>query len=84
LTTCELQELSQPPADAGTECPQAVGTFDSAGSCASSMQPGWCYYVGSGPDSCPQAILFSSGQPPSGATVSLQCIESSSTYNPGG
>jgi hypothetical protein len=81
LTTCQLQELSRAPADAGVDC---VGTFDSSGSCAASTQPGWCYAVGAAAGQCPQAILFSAGQPPSGAIVSLQCIESSSAHHPGG
>ncbi|HEY1693265.1 MAG TPA: hypothetical protein VGG39_13950 [Polyangiaceae bacterium] len=45
-------------------------------SCAASTDPGWCYVTGTAANGCPQAILFSNGQPPTGATVSLQCIES--------
>jgi hypothetical protein len=47
------------------------------GSCAASADPGWCYVTGAAANGCQQAILFSSGQPPSGAKVNLQCIEQS-------
>jgi hypothetical protein len=46
-----------------------------AGGCASASDPGWCYVTGAAASGCPQAILFTNGQPPHGATVSLQCIE---------
>ena len=46
-----------------------------AGSCSASKDPGWCYVEGKAAGTCPQAILFSNGEPPTGATVSLQCIE---------
>ena len=49
------------------------------GSCAASMDAGWCYVTGAAANGCPQAILFTSGQPPPGAQVSLQCIEQSVT-----
>jgi hypothetical protein len=78
LATCELQQLSQLPAGAdATLCAPPVGTFDAAGSCAASSQPGWCYAAGTAAGACSQSILFSAGQPPSGTVVSLQCIESS-------
>jgi hypothetical protein len=79
LPTCKLQQLSQlPPGAAPSMCPPPVGTFDTKGSCRGSSQPGWCYAAVPG---CPQpqGIMFSTGVPPSGATVSLQCIESSPT-----
>lgn len=45
-------------------------------SCADSNSPGWCYLTSSGPDQCAQSIKFSeAGNPPTGATVTLQCIE---------
>jgi hypothetical protein len=79
LPTCELQQLSQLPAGADpTLCPTPVGTFDAKGSCIGSSQPGWCYAHGAAVPGCPQAILFSNGEPPSHALVSLQCIESNS------
>jgi hypothetical protein len=49
------------------------------GSCAASGDAGWCYVTGAAANGCPQAILFTSGQPPAGAQVSLQCIEQSVT-----
>jgi hypothetical protein len=50
------------------------------GSCASSPDPGWCYVQGQqDAGGCPQSILFSNGEPPHGATVSLQCIEQAVT-----
>jgi hypothetical protein len=51
----------------------------SNGSCSASKDPGWCYVTGAAASGCPQAILFSNGEPPHGATVSLQCIEESVT-----
>jgi hypothetical protein len=63
---CALQQLN-PVSNAGDF---------SNGSCAASSDNGWCYVTGSAAGGCPQAILFSNGEPPTGATVSLQCIES--------
>jgi hypothetical protein len=54
------------------------------GSCSASADPGWCYVTGAAANGCPQAILFSSGQPPTGSTVSLQCIEQAVTVVEGG
>ena len=46
------------------------------GTCAVSPNPGWCYVTGAAAGGgCSQQILFTSGQPPHGASVSLQCIE---------
>ncbi|MGD0526687.1 MAG: hypothetical protein ABSE49_16185 [Polyangiaceae bacterium] len=72
--TCALQQLTADnnPSDF------------SNGSCAGSSQPGWCYVTGAAANGCPQEILFSNGQPPSGATVSLQCIEQSVNVLEGG
>ena len=43
-----------------------------------------CYVEGAAANGCPQAILFTNGQPPHGATVSLQCIEQAVTVLEGG
>jgi len=54
--------------------------FDTNGSCAAATKDsGWCYVTGAAAKGCPQAILFTTGEPPPGATVSLQCIENSVT-----
>jgi hypothetical protein len=45
----------------------------SNGSCLTSKEPGWCYVTGAAAGRCAQAILFSQGEPPMGAAVSLQC-----------
>jgi hypothetical protein len=66
--TCALDQLT-----VGTN----PGDFDANGSCAGSTDPGWCYVTGTAANGCPQAILFTSGEPPHGATSSLQCIEQS-------
>jgi hypothetical protein len=68
--TCALQQLTtgQNPTD-----------FDTNGSCAAATDKGWCYVTGVAANGCPQAILFTNGEPPHGATVSLQCIENSVT-----
>jgi len=55
-----------------------------AGGCATSPDPGWCYVTGAAANGCPQAILFTNGEPPHGATVSLQCIEQSVQVVDGG
>jgi hypothetical protein len=83
LPTCALQELSEPPPAANAaSCPPGsnLGVFNNH-SCAGSSTPGWCYVTGAAAKGCPQAILFSS-QPPSGVTVSLQCIESTQSAIP--
>ncbi|MGH7294320.1 MAG: hypothetical protein ACRELB_05280 [Polyangiaceae bacterium] len=49
------------------------------GGCGASKDPGWCYVEGAAANGCPQAILFSNGEPPTGSTVSLQCIEQAVT-----
>jgi hypothetical protein len=51
--------------------------FSSAGSCIGSHDAGWCYVTGAAAGHCAQSILFAEGQPPSGATVNLQCLEQS-------
>jgi len=53
-----------------------AGSFE-GGSCKGSSQPGWCYVTGVAAGTCPQAILFTGSEPPSGATVNLQCLEQS-------
>ncbi len=65
LATCQVKQVT------GTD-------LDSTGSCKNSMVPGWCYVTGAAAGTCPQAILFSPGAIPTGATISLQCIETSS------
>jgi hypothetical protein len=74
LPTCALQQLTT-----GLNS----GDFQN-GSCSASADPGWCYVTGAAANGCPQAILFSSGQPPTGSTVSLQCIEQAVTVVEGG
>ncbi len=66
LPTCQLTELTP-----------SVNTksFDANGSCAASSDSGWCYVEGKAAGSCPQSIIFTAGEPPPGAQVSLQCIE---------
>jgi hypothetical protein len=46
------------------------------GTCVDSTDPGWCYVTGqSDAGACPQGIVFSSGEPPSGSSVTLECFE---------
>lgn len=51
------------------------GAFDSTGSCASPTDGslGWCYATGEAAGSCPQAIVFTNGEPPPGASVYFTC-----------
>jgi hypothetical protein len=74
--TCVLTELTPQTAP--------MGDFDSTGSCANSMDPGWCYVEGTAAGICPQQVLFTQGQPPPGATVNLQCIEQANGAIDGG
>jgi hypothetical protein len=67
--TCAIQQLTT------GENP----TDFQGGSCSGSSDPGWCYVTGTAANGCPQAILFTKSEPPTGSTVSLQCIEQSVT-----
>jgi hypothetical protein len=75
LPVCALQQLTQQvnPND-----------FDATGTCVSSTESGWCYVEGQAAGTCPQQIIFTNGEPPSGATVSLQCIEQTNAAVDGG
>jgi hypothetical protein len=74
--TCALQQLL--PLTASGQPNTADFPSGAAAGCASSKDNGWCYVTGPAANGCPQAILFSNGEPPSGATVSLQCIKQAS------
>jgi hypothetical protein len=65
LPVCALLQLT----------PQAnPDDFDAAGSCVSaSVDSGWCYVEGQAAGPCPQQIIFTIGDPPPGATVTLVC-----------
>jgi hypothetical protein len=48
-------------------------------------EAGWCYVTGKAAGACnTQAILFTAGTPPNGATVNLQCILANATSDGGG
>jgi hypothetical protein len=70
LPTCQVDQLTG-------------GALDANGSCKTSQSPGWCYVTGAAAGTCAQAILFSPGTLPSGTTVNLQCIETSSALAAG-
>ncbi len=53
--------------------PGANAAHFSNGSCIGSTSPGWCYVTGAAAGRCPQAIVFTPSEPPSGAIVSLRC-----------
>lgn len=74
LPVCQLAELT----------PMANQADFTNGSCVGSSDPGWCYVTGAAAGTCSQAILFTKNTPPSGATVSLQCIESAVGVGDGG
>ena len=76
---CELNQLYQAPTGANCAGTAPAGTFDSTGSCAGSQTPGWCYVTGGAAGSCGHSILFTTNEPPTGATVSLQCVEQAVT-----
>jgi hypothetical protein len=59
---------------------QVVITAADDQSCSGSSTPGWCYVQGQGAVAlnCPEGtIVFTSSEPPNGATTSLQCLETS-------
>ena len=63
LPVCQLQELT----------PQLnANDFDQLG-CVDSPDPGWCYVEGAAAGGCPQQIIFTNGEPPPRATVTLMC-----------
>jgi hypothetical protein len=63
-TICEVQQLT------------GADLVGNPPSCSASTKPGWCYVTGAAAGgSCSQAVLFSANTPPTGAQVSLQCIE---------
>jgi hypothetical protein len=80
-SVCQLTELinKDPPAGGSTASGVSFSraSFDNTGSCATSMQSGWCYVEGGAAKGCAQAIVFAANSPPAGSTSSLQCIESS-------
>jgi hypothetical protein len=53
------------------------------GTCKASGDKGWCYVTGTAAGTCAQAIIFSPGTIPTGTTINLQCIESSSALAAG-
>ncbi|MGO8995940.1 MAG: hypothetical protein ACLQVI_21715 [Polyangiaceae bacterium] len=71
LPTCQVNQL------VGN---QLVGTPPS---CKASPTKGWCYVEGAAAGTCAQAILFSPGTLPTGTTINLQCIETSSALAAG-
>ena len=76
-SVCVLAQLS-PASVSGSQCTNGSPGFTGA-SCATDPNagPGFCYVTGAAAGSCQtQAIQFSpSGEPKSGRTVELQCIE---------
>jgi hypothetical protein len=65
LPVCALQQLT----------PQAnTGDLVASGTCAGDMKDsGWRYVEGPAALTCPHQIIFTVGQPPPGATVTLVC-----------
>jgi hypothetical protein len=69
--TCQLKQIVETP----------------GASCANDPGAGWCYVVNAGGQTpagtCSQAILFTQSGNPSGATISLQCIEANTVQDGG-
>jgi hypothetical protein len=91
------QQWAAQQGDAGTSAPVPVvcvlnqlvpSDYGGAPSCetVASSPPGWCYVTGVGnTGGCPQAIKFSpKGQPKSGTTINLECIEQRGGSDAGG
>ncbi len=79
VPVCIMKQLYQaPPGGAAPGCPMPSQAADfGGGSCAGSTDQGWCYVTGAAAGACGHSVVFTSQEPPSGATVSLQCIEQS-------
>jgi hypothetical protein len=75
LPVCQLDQLTT------TKNP---GSFGPDGTCSASTAPGWCYVEGQAAGTCPQQLLFTSGEPPPAARVDLQCIEQAKGVLDGG
>jgi hypothetical protein len=72
------------PAPAGDFTPSSGNTPVPGDSCAGSPEQGWCYVTGVAAGPCGHSVLFTTAEPPSGASVSLQCIEQAVTAIDGG
>jgi hypothetical protein len=68
LPTCVVSQITNVPAGS---------------TCKTSNTAGWCYVSGAAAGTCPQAIVFTSGTPPSGSTINLQCIETNAAQSAG-
>ena len=88
LAELKSQDPKATAADIGPACEltQIDPSKYQNGTCETITDPGWCYVTGAAAgSSCPQAIKFSAtGQPASGTSVSLQCIEALSGGDAGG
>jgi hypothetical protein len=71
---CAIHQLINGNNTACSIQPAPAGTFTN-NSCATSTTPGWCYVTGLAANGCPQAILFTASEPPTGWSANLQCIE---------
>jgi hypothetical protein len=72
-----LWMADQTSTDLSTEATCEVNQISTQKTCVGEGQTeqGWCYVVGQYAGACnTQAILFTDGTPPNGATVNLQCI----------
>jgi hypothetical protein len=67
IPVCELRQLTMT-----TNAADFQG-----GTCAASMDDGWCYVTGAAAGKCPQAIVFTKNALPTGAISNLQCLEQS-------
>ena len=80
VPVCEMRQLyvGSAGASASTCNPAPAQAADfSGGSCAGSGEQGWCYVTGAAAGACGHSVVFTSQEPPAGATVSLQCVEQS-------
>jgi hypothetical protein len=87
VPVCEMKQLFLAPAGANTMgcklqpspasdfTPSNGGAPQPGDSCAGSADQGWCYVTGAAAGACGHSVLFTSAEPPSGSSVSLQCIE---------
>jgi hypothetical protein len=73
----------QPDPATQTVCQVAQVLEPTGGSCKGGNSAGWCYVTGAAAGTCSQAILFTTGTPPTGSKISLQCIEQSSVGDAG-
>ncbi len=67
---CQMHQIAGPNAAGVAQDPDYAACSTGA---STASQPGWCYVAGAAARGCSQQILFTPGEPPPGAIVTLAC-----------